>query len=618
MDRIAEMLGRIAELSADELAELQTLIDARFDELAASDQADAETVAEMEQLIEGTTQARAETQRRSDEAAAAAAGADEARARMEAIRSGETGEETPTEGETVEQPEETPAEPTGEQGEDTPEATSPIGQPVPAAASAEPVTAGVLPRGTIPGSHIARMAGARRATGSPERGAEDEDNPYRVTVTAAAGLPDVNPGGVFEDPEQLAKAMSEKLRRIQTSRDHSAALVASARWTYPEDRLLDDNTQANTRKLNAICAPNAPRYDRRSGAIVASGGICLPTNVDYSVPTWVSTERPLRDALPSFQATRGGIEFVTPPDIGIVDLQGSASGSGLATGRWTEATDATPGGATKPVWQVSCGALQTVLDDAITTRVMMGNMFSRFAPEQVAANTEQAIAAAAREAELNLLNKMYSTSNQILAAQYLGAVRDLLASVDVIAEQYRYSHRYPRNIGLTAVFPEWVKGVCRADMVREFAHDNAGSVNVMSITDAQIEDWFSARGIDVIWTMDALESGTYGTGGNSLPNQYFPKLTAGGSAEWPNQSSQTATFTLGWLLYVTGTFQFIDGGRLDLGVVRDSLLDATNDYETFVETFENVAFRGNECYQVHSVLKPTGVSGGPTNPTYSE
>ncbi len=38
-----------------------------------------------------------------------------------------------------------------------------------------------------------------------------------------------------------------------------------------------------------------------------------------------------------------------------------------------------------------------------------------------------------------------------------------------------------------------------------------------------------------------------------------------------------------WLLYPEGTFQFLDGGRLDLGVCRDSTLDATNDYESFVE-----------------------------------
>ena len=59
-----------------------------------------------------------------------------------------------------------------------------------------------------------------------------------------------------------------------------------------------------------------------------------------------------------------------------------------------------------------------------------------------------------------------------------------------------------------------------------------------------------------------------------------------------------------------GSFQFLDGGRLDLGVVRDSVLDATNDYETFVEPLEGIAFRGNEVYQVQSTILPTGGSAG--------
>ena len=67
---------------------------------------------------------------------------------------------------------------------------------------------------------------------------------------------------------------------------------------------------------------------------------------------------------------------------------------------------------------------------------------------------------------------------------------------------------------------------------------------------------------------------------------------------------------MSWLLYVEGSFQFLDGGRLDLGVVRDGVLDATNDYETFLELFEGIAFRGNEVYQVQSTIKPTGGSAG--------
>ncbi len=45
-------------------------------------------------------------------------------------------------------------------------------------------------------------------------------------------------------------------------------------------------------------------------------------------------------------------------------------------------------------------------------------------------------------------------------------------------------------------------------------------------------------------------------------------------------------------------------------MVRDSLLDATNDYETFVEVFENVAFRGVEAYQVQQLVLPNGGSAG--------
>ncbi len=122
-------------------------------------------------------------------------------------------------------------------------------------------------------------------------------------------------------------------------------------------------------------------------------------------------------------------------------------------------------------------------------------------------------------------------------------------------------------------------------------------------------DGVSVRGIDVIWTMDALKEGTYSNGGSAIPDQWFPKATPGETPQWPGQFTNGA-FVLSWLLFVTGTFQFLDGGRLDLGVVRDSVLDATNDYETFLELFEGIAFRGNECYQIQSTIKPNGGSAG--------
>lgn len=472
--------------------------------------------------------------------------------------------------------------------------------------SEEGITASAAP---LP--RVSRMA-ARQGRVGP-RPAQIALGSTPITVTAATGSGSVASGSVLTSREELGQLTAETLEQLQPdlwgTNDRRRRLVASARWadSYPEERRLTLDPALSTRRMSAVTSPEA---------VVASGGICLPVNVDYAVPTWAVADRPLRDGLPAFQADRGGLRFVTPPDIGTPDLQGTASGLGLATGLWPEATDATPGASTKPVYQVTCGAEELVYVGAIPTRVGFGNMQGRFAPEQVAANTDLAISIAAREAELNLLTLMYDASKQVPADTYLGATRDLLATADILSKGYRYSHRMASSGALTAVFPDWAKGVIRADMARELAHDNDGR-DVLAITDEQIDDWFAIRGINVIWTLDGLKAGTYGTGGVAITNQFFPIATASTELVWPGQTGDGA-FMLAWLLYAEGSYQFLDGGRLDLGVVRDSILDATNSYETFIETFEGLAFRGIEAYQVQSTILPTGASAGTIAPSSYE
>jgi hypothetical protein len=463
-----------------------------------------------------------------------------------------------------------------------------------------------------PASSAARMAATHgRATPSPNATTTMSAPAPLVAASAAAG---VNPGDVIGDRDTLARVMADTLQGAQrTDPPVGPRIVARRRWSdsYPEQRRLTLNdAQGNYDKVAAVCAP---------AAILASGGVALPVNVDYSVPTWADSNRPLRDALPAFQADRGGLRFVSPPDIGVPSLQGTASGLGSATGIWTEATDASPAGQTKPVYAVSVGTEQLVYVNAIPTRLGFGNMQGRFAPEQLAANTDLGIAVAAREAELELLTLMLNASKQVQPKEMLGASRDVLASLDLLLAQYRYSHRIPRNAAFDAVFPEWAVDLIRADLVRELAHDDSsGARDVLAISDEMIAGWFRTRNVNLILTEDSVKAGTYGTGSNALLNQFFG-LMAGGAPEpqWPNQSAD-GTIQLAWLLFPTGTYQFLDGGRLDLGVVRDSTLDATNDYELFVETFESVAMRGLEAYQVQSVVQPSGVSAAGGTPTYHE
>jgi hypothetical protein len=488
-------------------------------------------------------------------------------------------------------------------------------------------------RGDVGGMATRMAATAGRPMVSPDQTAGGRGRRWNggglastPTVIASAGVQHPTGANTFTSDEDLSVAMSDRLDRMKRSHEFGRAPIASVRWSYPEERQLDDrDARSNTRKIDAVCAIGAPRFDRRTGQVkplAASGGICLPTNVDYSVPTWSTADRPLRDGLPSYEASRGGVMFVTPPDIGTVDLQNVpiglaltavGTGAGSATAIWTEATDSDPGGTTKPVWSVACGATVTVLVDAIPTRVKFGNMESRFAPEQVASNTEQAIAAAAREAETNLLVKIADASKQVCPKQFLGASRDILANADLVLAQYRNSHRYDPGASLTAVFPDWAKSLIRSDIARELAHDNAGMVDARAVSDEQIDDWFEIRGINVVWTLDGLPAGTYGTGGQAITQQFFSLATAGAEPQWPGQAADGA-FMVVWFLWVEGSIQFLDGGRLDLGVVRDSLLDATNDYETFVETFEGVAMRGNEIYQVQQMVFNNGASAGSVSP----
>lgn len=60
------------------------------------------------------------------------------------------------------------------------------------------------------------------------------------------------------------------------------------------------------------------------------------------------------------------------------------------------------------------------------------------------------------------------------------------------------------------------------------------------------------------------------------------------------------------MLYPEGSWLFLDGGTLDLGFVRDSTLNSTNDYQVFAETFEAVALVGVESLALTMDLCPSG------------
>jgi hypothetical protein len=596
MDEIRALLGRLAELTDEELQNARQLV---LDEFARIDAEDASTenTALLTELAEAGEQIMGEQTNRAEAQAEAEQGREAARERINALNGeaeddgdgdgegegdgdGEDGAEgEPADGE-AEEPES--AEGEGDEDEDGDEDAERAKERVgaQAEAEAEPVVAS--------GGRVGRLARRRKATPSPERGEEAPERKPAVVVASGA-LRVRDQSKPLESREELAEAMATTLRRMpKGGAPRGDVLVASAIFEYPEERKLGSDPEENGRKMELVART---MVDPESGALVATGGICQPVNVDYAVPTWATADRPLRDGLPAFQATRGGIRFVQPPDV---------SALAEATSLWTEATDAEPEGKTKAVLRVECGQEESVMVDAIPTRLEFGNMFGRFAPEQVAANTDLAIAAAARVAENNLLNQIAEKCVKGVASEVLlGATRDLLTAIQQTAAAYRQIHRIPRSQTLTAVLPDWVKELIKVDIAREIGHGNVGPRDQLAVTEAQVVELIRNAGVNPVFHLDGQDEEVEGG-----VSQVFESPAKGAIKGFPTK--------LVWYFFAEGMMQFLDGGRLDLGVVRDSTLDATNDYETFVEPFEAIAFRGfaNGALQLVTELCANGGTAG--------
>jgi antitoxin component of MazEF toxin-antitoxin module len=419
------------------------------------------------------------------------------------------------------------------------------------------------------------------------KGDTKEESKKGSGIVAAAGSRSVAAGSELPDFSAVAKLFTERRPEVRGSdkgTDGSRYLVASVNGEYSEDRILGDDVTENMAKINAVASPEA---------ITASGGLCATLTPYYQLTVYGDAHRPVRDSLPVFKATRGGIRFQPAPHL--TDLQGS-------TRRTTAAQDAAgytnqdPAGSTapKPSLHVTCEAEQTAIIQAISRSLTFGNMGARTYPEQVEAWIKLGMAEFSRYAETELLNAISTASTALAAGQIYGSTYSLLDQVSLITTSFRARHRLSSNTKLRVLMPFWATEIVRADIA---AQDAAAGLARYNVSDAQIADWFSARGANVTFFQD--HTTTAGA-------PFTHPVVAGGLQSWPNN--------LEWFIFPEGSFLYLDGGSLDLGLVRDSTLNSQNDYQIFYEEFNGLAFIGQESYKVTSEVCPNGETwnGGST------
>jgi hypothetical protein len=385
-----------------------------------------------------------------------------------------------------------------------------------------------------------------------------------VAITAGADIPGYTAGSALSDMKAVAEAMSKRLhglRRVNGG-DGEQHIVASITTSYPEARTLTQDAEANWDKIQAVSSPEA---------ITASGGHSAPFTVKYDIFGIGTTERPVRDCLPRFQADRGGIRFITPPVLSDYDN---------AVGVWTNVVDTSPGTDVKASLTVSAATENTVATDAVTLQLQFGNLMTRAYPELIARHNELGLIQHAREAETQILTRLTALSTAVTSTSLIGMGRDFLVQLGRAAAQYRGRHRLPADFPLRAIIPAWVKDAMAADLAIAAPGDN--TLNAY----AEIDGFIASRGINPCYTIDG--SAMTGSQGANAMNEF------------------TDTFV--WYLFAEGTFLFLDGGTLDLGIIRDSTLVGTNDYKMFVETFEGVAKVGVESLRVTSTINVNGVA----------
>ena len=387
-----------------------------------------------------------------------------------------------------------------------------------------------------------------------------------VAITAGADIPGYTAGSAITDMSEVAQAMSKRLHTLRrvNGGDGEQHIVASITTQYPEDRTLSTDAESNWGKIQKVVGPEA---------LVASGGHQAPFEVKYDIFGLGTAVRPVRDCLPRFQADRGGIRYIVPPVL---------SDYANAVGIWTAANDSaeTPSPSAKLSLTVTAASETTVATDAVTLQLQFGNLLTRAYPELIARHNELGLIQHAREAEGNLLTKIGDASTAVTSSSIIGVARDFLVQVGRAAAAYRSRHRLEADAPLRAIMPAWIKDAMAADLALSAPGDNL--LNAYG----EIDGLMAARGINVCYTIDG--SALTGSQGAGAMNEF------------------TDTFV--WYLFAEGTFLFLDGGTLDLGIIRDSTLVGTNDYKMFVETFEGVAKVGVESLKVTSTISVNGAA----------
>lgn len=401
-------------------------------------------------------------------------------------------------------------------------------------------------------------------------------------LVASGDIPGVTQNSRISSYPDLIQTMHARSRMLQTTRMGRKANfvpVATLEREFKYRLALDSTPDEVDEVLKA-----ATNVD----ALIAAGGWCAPSEISYDFYNIVA-EDGLID-LPSVGVlNRGGLRFPTSPTI--ADILGTP-----ALWSWTEEQDEAAvdsDSEIKTCARIDCPDFDEVRAKCDGLCVTVGNLVDFSYPELVQNHIRLVFAARAHLTNQLIINTLVN-SDCTIGVDLTGdpplveggAAATILNSVELQVEDYRSRYRMAQGSILEAVFPHWALGLFRADLA------NRQGVDLLSVTNGMIADWLNLRGVRAQFVYDWQS----GFDGEPIGD---PDTVA---TSWPT--------TVQFLVYAPGTFVRGQGLQLDLGVVRDSVLNQTNDHTAaWMEDCYAIACVGHEARLVTVETCVNGITG---------
>jgi len=310
-------------------------------------------------------------------------------------------------------------------------------------------------------------------------------------------------------------------------------------------------------------------------AVVASGGTCAPFTPMYDFYRLAEPQSPIEDAIPSVPAPRGGVNYIASPD-----YTQALAAVGINT-------------LPKPVATVTCPTIVPQAVEPVTQIVQFDNLNYRVFPEQVAAFMEDTAVIFALTKEVVYLTAIDSSSTAVSSAIPYGAVGGLFYDWTTAAVAFRKRHGMVRGSDVEIMVPDWSLDMVKLDMVE----NHFQGLDFMNVPDAAVEDAMRSRGLVPVWYNDTISGGS---------QKFNAAQATGGLNPWP--------INVVSYIHGLGTYVRLDGGTLDVGLVRDSTLNKTNDLQLFMEEWISIIKLAPEAIKLTSTVCPNGSRGGSSAP----